>query len=156
MKFIAALNEAEQITLREAQRHGPCARVRQRAQAVLWNSEGHRLGEIATLLGVHRTTVSLWLDQWEHAGLRGLYDDPRSGRPLIYTAPEQQRFLELLASEPRSVAQAGAQLAQETGKVASDKTFKRLLKKKATAGSAVARRSRGGAMRRRFAAASRS
>ena len=82
MKFVAPLMEAEQITLLEARDHGPTAALRRRAQAVELSSRGYRLAAIAELLAVHRETVSGWFDLWAAQGLRGLYDQPRGGRPL--------------------------------------------------------------------------
>ena len=130
MKFVNPLTKAEEITLKAAWQHGPSARVRQRAQAIYWSHQGYRLSEIAKALGAHYTSVSGWLNRWESQGLRGLYEEPRSGRPPIYTESEAQRLQELIDQEPRQTKQAQAQLIRETGKVASRDTLKRLLKKK--------------------------
>jgi transposase len=94
------------------------------------------------------------MERWESRGLRGLYDEPREGRPPIYNEAEVQRLQALLEQEPRSVKQAQARLIQETGKSASAKTLKRALKKKGCAGSAVANRYARSAMRRRSKRAS--
>ena len=131
MKYVEPLTEAETITLREASRYGPTLRLRQRAQALLWSAQGYAIKEIAALLAVHRVSVSSWIDDWRRDGLRGLYDQRRPGRPTIYNEEEAQRFRDLLEANPRQVKQAQAQLQEETGKIASTKTVKRLLKKNA-------------------------
>jgi hypothetical protein len=60
------------------------------------------------------------------------------GQPPIYNAEEQQRLRELVEEEPRQLKRAQAQMAVETGKVASTKTLTRVLKKtSAVSGSAA-------------------
>ena len=129
MKLIAALTDAERETLREALQYGPSARVRQRAQAVYLSSRGYRLALLAELFEVDRDTVSSWLDGWEARGVRGLYDAPRTGRPLLLNEPEQQQVRRWVEEEPRQLKQVQVQLAMQTGKTASLKTLKRVLKK---------------------------
>ena len=73
--------------------------------------------------------VSHWLDHWEKAGLSGLYDAPRSGRPPIYTAIDGVHLKAFLDESPQQLRQAQAQLIEQTGKSSSLDTVKRLLKK---------------------------
>jgi transposase len=47
-------------------------RLRDRCQAVLMASRGRKRKAIAQDLGVHRTTVRLWLKQYQQRGLAGL------------------------------------------------------------------------------------
>ena len=47
-------------------------RLRDRCQAVLMASRGRKRQTIAQDLGVHRTTVRLWLKQYQERGLTGL------------------------------------------------------------------------------------
>lgn len=146
-KYVTPLTEAERETLRAAMAYGPSARVRQRAQAVYGSDQGFRIGQLATLLDADRDTVSAWLDRWERDGLRGLYDAPRCGRPMIYTPAEQQQLRAWVDAEPRQLKQAQARLAETTGKHASGATLKRVLKKSmATATSAAGAASKTGAM----------
>ena len=138
-KYVTPLTEEERATLRAAMAYGPSARVRQRAQAVYGSDQGFRIGPLAVLLDVDRDTVSAWLERWERDGLRGLYDAPRPGRPMIYTPEEQQQLREWVDAEPRQLKQAQARLAEASGK--------RILKKStATATSAAGAASRTGAM----------
>jgi transposase len=53
----------------------------QRARIVLLAADGVRHSEIAELAGVSRPTVISWRQRYERSGLRGLEDEPRSGRP---------------------------------------------------------------------------
>lgn len=92
---------------------------------------------LSALFEVGVDTISAWLDGWERAGLRGLYDEPRAGRPPIYTPAEAAQLCAWLEEEPRQLQQAHARLAQATGKRASRQTVRRMVKKKPTAGSAA-------------------
>ncbi len=129
MKYVKPLTEAEQITLREAWKEGPTARVRQRAHALYLSGQGFRIPQLVSIFEVDRDTLSGWIDDWEGEGLVGLYDKPRAGRPPIYTAEEQRRLRELVDGEPRQLKCVQAQLEAETGKGACTRTLSRALKK---------------------------
>src|SRR5512147_3191302 len=151
MKFVAPLTEAERLTLLEARDQGPTAALRRRAQAVELSSRGYRLAPLADLLGVHRETVSGWFDLWTTQGLRGLYDQPRGGRPPRFTPAEAEQVHLEVEQSPRQLRQVQARLQERLGKTASRQTLRRVLKKSmAGAGSAAGGRSRVGVMRLRF------
>ena len=76
-------------------------RLRDRCQAVLMASRGRKRREIAQDLGVHRTTIRLWLHQYRQHGLAGL---------KIQWAPGQPgRIPETLASTLQEWVKAGPQ-----------------------------------------------
>ena len=52
-----------------------------RARIVLLAADGTPNVEIAELVGVSRPTVNLWRNRYAESGVRGLQDDPKSGRP---------------------------------------------------------------------------
>ena len=150
MKFVAPLTEAERLTLLEARDQGPTAALRRRAQAVELSSRGYRLAPLADLLGVHRETVSGWFDLWTTQGLRGLYDQPRGGRPPRFTPAEAEQVRLEVEQSPRQLRQVQARLPERLGKTASRQTLRRVIKKsRAGAGSAAAGRSSTAARRRR-------
>ena len=151
MKFVAPLTEVERLTLLEARDQGPTAAIRRRAQAVELSSRGYRLATLADLLGVHRETVSGWFDLWTTQGLRGLYDQPRGGRPPRFTPAEAEQVRLEVEQSPRQLRQVQARLPERLGKTASRQTLRRVIKKSmAGAGSAAGARSSPGARRRRF------
>lgn len=135
MKFIKALSEAEVLTLRAAQRDGSTPRLRQRALAVLFSSQGLSIMRLVAVLGVDRDTVSVWLDAWETRGLRGLYDGPRTGRPPRLAAADRQWLSTQLCEQPQPLQQVRERLRSARGKVVSVQTLERVLKKKASSGS---------------------
>src|ERR671919_1462186 len=57
------------------------AGLAQRARIVLLAADGASNTAIAELVGVSRPTVIGWRDRYRRSGLRGLEDEPRSGRP---------------------------------------------------------------------------
>src|SRR5512144_1077841 len=151
MKFVAPLTEAERLTLLEARDQGPTAALRRRAQAVELSNRGYRLATIADCLNVHRETVSGWFDLWTTPGLRGLYDQPRCGRPPRFTPSEAEQVHLEVEQAPRQLRQVQARLQERLGKTASRQTLRRVIKKSmAGAGSAAGDHASSGAMKRRF------
>jgi len=129
MKYVSPLSPEIESMLHEAVSGCPHQRVRQRAQAILWSARGYSRRDIADLSFVVPIVVSHWFDHWEKAGLSGLYDAPRSGRPPIYTAIDGVHLKAFLDESPQQLRQAQAQLIEQTGKSSSLDTVKRLLKK---------------------------
>ncbi len=141
MKYVSSLSSEIESMLHEAVNGCPHQRVRQRAQAILWSAMGYSRRDIADLSFVVPIVVSHWLDHWEKAGLSGLYDAPRSGRPSIYTATDAVHLKAFLDESPQQLRQAQSQLIELTGKSSSLDTVKRLLKKTPIiAGNAVVAR----------------
>ena len=64
------------------------AREVERAQIILLARRGKRVPAIARALDMTEITVRTWLKRFNAAGLAGLQDRPRSGRPVTYQ-PEQ-------------------------------------------------------------------
>jgi len=78
-KFVSALTESQRTALEQMHLHGPTARQRQRAHAVLLSAKGYTLDQLADILRTDRDTISGWLDAWQAQGLDGLADALKSG-----------------------------------------------------------------------------
>jgi transposase len=63
---------------------------------LLLSHQRYTIPHIARLYQVDQRRVSAWIDRWQAWGLVGLYDRPRSGRPSIFNAEEQQKVYEYL------------------------------------------------------------
>jgi transposase len=100
-----------------------------RAHGLLLSHQGFSMRRIAAVYQVSRYAVSEWMKRWQSAGLVGLYDPPRSGRPPILTRDEQQKVIQHLQEHPKDLKQVVHVLEQETHKRVSTKTIKRLIKK---------------------------
>jgi transposase len=73
---------------RLAQSRTAAARLVERGRVLHLAVHGQRVRAIAQALQVSQATVRLWLKRFNAAGLAGLRDAPRAGRPTIYS-PEQ-------------------------------------------------------------------
>jgi transposase len=79
--------EAEVIDRLTRSRTAP-ARAVERARIVWQAHQGAHVPAIARTCGVCEATVRTWLKRFNAAGLAGLADAPRAGRPATYTPEE--------------------------------------------------------------------
>jgi transposase len=68
-------------------------RLARRAEIVLRSAQRETAPAIARGLGLAEKTVRLWVERFDAAGLDGLEDAPRSGRPPTYTEAQRGRVL---------------------------------------------------------------
>jgi transposase len=76
------------------------ARTVERARIILARLEGKEIQQVARELRVSIPTVTKWCKRFSLWGLRGLRDDPRSGKPTKYGAEFRNRVLTLLEQPP--------------------------------------------------------
>ena len=84
---------------KEALREG-AYRVAGRLHAVALNMEGKAAPEIADILKVHRSKVSIWLRNWQQDGMEGVLEGHRSGRPPAITSDQREKLTDVLDSGP--------------------------------------------------------
>src|SRR5262244_2651865 len=95
------LTTAEQEQLEHLFKTATDRRLRDRCQAILMAHRGRKRKTIAQDLGVHRTTVRLWLKQYDEQGVEGIQ---------IHWGPRQQgRIPETLAPTIQAWVKAGPQ-----------------------------------------------
>jgi transposase len=75
-------------------------RIAQRLHGIVLSLEGHRPPEIARLLKVHRSTVPLWIEQFNQHGEEGVFEGLRSGRPVALDAQQREALCDILDSGP--------------------------------------------------------
>ena len=75
------LTATEQAQLEQIFKTTHDRRLRDRCQAVLMAYRGRKRKTIAQDLGVHRTTVRLWLEQYQERGVAGLQIQWAPGQP---------------------------------------------------------------------------
>jgi len=129
MKYVNPLSDAEIETLQQMHAHHPSRRARMRAHSLLLSHQHYSIPHVARIYQVDERRVSAWIERWQASGLVGLYDRPRSGRPTIFTAEEQQQVYEYLDASPKDVKKVVEAMEQKTGKRVSTKTIKRFIKK---------------------------
>src|SRR5215207_4367463 len=68
-------------------------RLAERARIVLAALEGLAAPQVAARVGVGEATARQWVKRYNAAGLAGLDDAPRAGRPRTYVEIEQSRVI---------------------------------------------------------------
>ena len=129
MKFVNPLTETELETLQQMHRFHPSRRARLRAHGIVLSHQRYKLDDMAQILQVSRRRLSTWIDRWHRFGLVGLYDQPRSGRPPIYSAQEQHQIDTYLQRHPQNIKRMIEDMAHDTQKRVGPKTMKRYIKK---------------------------
>jgi len=113
-------------------RAGSCEqRLVLRAKVVLaLCGDGASLVGTASRLGTSVTTVRRWRDRFTEAGIDGLRDAPRSGKPPTYDATTERRILEQVDEDPPSgyATWNGNLLAEALGDVSHDHVWRVLRK----------------------------
>lgn len=98
-----SVQEQETIKRLSRSRTAPARQV-ERAQMVQWASEGQRVPQIAARLGVTENTVRTWLKRFNEAGVAGICDEARSGRPPTYSAEEISVVVATALTKPDDLA----------------------------------------------------
>jgi len=88
------------LRLRKEAIHDQEPRVAQRFHAVALSIEGYTSSQIAQSLKVHRSSVPLWIDQWNKEREVGLLEGHRQGRPSGLTGQQREQLEDILDSGP--------------------------------------------------------
>lgn len=81
------------------------AREVERARMILLADRGKRVPAIAQELDLTETTVRTWLKRFNAAGLHGLQDRPRAGRPVTYSPEQVAEVIATALTAPRQLNQ---------------------------------------------------
>jgi transposase len=81
------------------------ARAVERARMILLAARGKRVPAIAQELDLTETTVRTWLKRFNAAGLDGLQDRPRAGRPVTYSPEQVAEVIATALTAPRQLNQ---------------------------------------------------
>jgi len=91
----------ERKVLWQARKNNPDPRIRHRAQALLLMVAGHTESEVAQLFQTARHRIRAWKRQFLAAGINGLADAHRTGRPPKLTATNLVYLEEALQKSPQ-------------------------------------------------------
>jgi len=95
------LTDDEVIAVRQlAHARAASARRVERAQIVWLSSQGNSAPAVAEEVDVSEKMVRLWLGRFNRAGVAGLADAPRSGRPKTYTPAEVGELIAAVLTKP--------------------------------------------------------
>jgi transposase len=98
-QIVLSAEEEAVLTARARSVRSPY-RDRLRARIVLAAAGGSTNTAIAARVGVHVDTVRKWRRRFATAGLAGLADAPRSGRPPVFTAADRAEAIALACALP--------------------------------------------------------
>ena len=104
----------------------------ERAKIILMLHQGHSNKDVAQQMKTRQATVSKWRKRFIASGLQGLYDAPRSGKPVQYDDTHEQRILKALDKKPpKGYSQwNGNLLARELGDIHKGHVWRVLRKHK--------------------------
>jgi transposase len=101
---VRELSEAERATIRSwCGTQAGSVRLRDRAAIIAWSAEGWWVSDIARIVRVTPQVVRKWITRFNVAGLDGLQDQPRSGRPPTYTAEQIGEVIAVSLLKPDSL-----------------------------------------------------
>ena len=100
------LTAAEQSAIEKLARARTApARAVERARLILLADMGKRVPAIAQALALTEPTVRTWLKRFNEAGLDGLQDRPRAGRPVTYQPEHVAEVIATALTDPRQLHQ---------------------------------------------------
>jgi len=118
LKYALKLTQLEQETLKQLGRsRSEAAGLVRRARGLLLANEGRTNDQIAAQLNVNPASVCYWRKRFWEAGLAGLYDLPKSGRPRTHDDARVAVLLKKALAErpPQATHWSVRQLAAQTG-----------------------------------------
>lgn len=133
------LKDNEVALLEQAIRHDERREVRQRATAIRMLHLGKHPSEVAEVLAVSLPTIYNWHARFREAGLEGLANRPKSGRPGIADEDYCRTLEETLEQSPADLGYAFTiwtvkrlcdHLQKKTGKLLSESRLRHLLQEK--------------------------
>lgn len=88
------------LELRRDAHHDKQPRIALRIQGILLSLDKRTTSEIASMLKINRTTVPLWIRNWNEYGEDGLMEGVRSGRPSFLSAKQLESIRDIIESGP--------------------------------------------------------
>ena len=90
------------LELRREAHHDKQPRIALRIQGILLSLDKRTTTEIADTLKVNRTTIPLWIKNWNEYGEDGLMEGMRSGRPSFLNEKQLESIHDIVESGPVS------------------------------------------------------
>ena len=109
-------------------KHAKHWRERQRAQTILWLSEGKSVAEVATLQERIPETIRLQRRRWELYEFESIKEGHRSGRPNTLISDYQAKILDCVNTSPLNAEQIRVKLHEEYEVSVSVETIRKFLR----------------------------
>ena len=104
--------------------------TRTRAQGIRLSHLHYSINDISQICRATRKTVSGWIHHWETDEFDSLLEAPRNGRPLIIQQSDHAEIIDIVKETPRQTKSALQKIKDKFNKTISQKTLKRIIKKK--------------------------
>ena len=126
-----SLSEDKQL-LEISQNNKSPNRTKMRAEALRLSNHGWKVDKIAEYFDWHSQTVRELIQRWREQGVRGLYDQPKSGRPRQWQEEDIQYLEECMEKDQQvyNGQQLAEKLRQERNVNLSSDRIRKLLKKR--------------------------
>ena len=108
-----SLEQQQQLT--DLTKHAAHWRERQRAQTILWLSEGKTVVEVATLQKLMPETIRTQRRRWQAHAFESIPEGHRSGRPNTLSANHQDQILHWVNEAPLNAEQIRIKLHEQYG-----------------------------------------
>ena len=79
----------------------PNKRLAVRMQAIALAKQGFNCPEVVKMTGYSHRTVQRWVAKYNQAGIKGLIEKPRSGRPVKLSSDQHEPFCSRVDAGPR-------------------------------------------------------
>ena len=126
--FTVPLSLEQRAQLILLTKHAAHWRERQRAQTILWLSEGKTVAEVAALQERIPETIRLQRRHWELHQFESIQEGHRSGRPNTLTSNYQAQILEWVNTSPLNAEQIRVKLHEKHGVSVSVETIRKFLR----------------------------
>lgn len=112
-------------------------RTKSRAEALRLSNHGWKVDKIAEYFDWHPQTVREIIQRWREQGAKGLYDQPKSGRPKQWQEEDFQYLEECMEKDQQvyNGEQLAQKLRQERNINLSSDRIRKLLKKRVGCGN---------------------
>jgi len=104
--LIFELSVEEQQAITKALKQDKRPEVRQRAMGIRLLHEGKTPKEVAAFFSVSQPTVYGWRHRWDKAGVEGLANRPKSGRPVKASTDYLRALEEVVEQDPQELGYA--------------------------------------------------
>ena len=109
------LSSEQHERLTHMTKHAAHWRERQRAQSILWLSEGKKVAEVAKLQNRIPETIRLQRRHWQLCQFESLQEGHRSGRPNTLTAEYKEQILQWVNETPLNAEEIRVKLHEQHG-----------------------------------------
>jgi len=100
--YVRELDQSEKVALYDWL-SGDDAELRHRARVILLSSQGHRIPQIARMLGAHPANLRKWIHRFNAESCKGLLSNHCGGAKPRFSEEQKARIVALARTRPREL-----------------------------------------------------